>query len=130
MQAAAPSSNYIQYQRLINTQMPQAFQSPSIPNMIETNNGYFQPNQEHYHTYMQIQNSQQLQQLQQSSQQPQQPIHNHTVHSSQLFRKSSTSDEEIDSPHNDNTWQMVKSVKRRTTFSTQNQEQGKLILCK
>jgi hypothetical protein len=108
--------------------MPYATQSPSIPNMTPVNNGHVQPNQEQYHMHMQIKNSQQLQQLQQSPQQLQQQKHNQAAHSSQLSRKLSTSDKEIDSPHRDNPWQVVKSIKRRKTFSNQNQVRGNLNL--
>jgi septal ring factor EnvC (AmiA/AmiB activator) len=96
--------------------------------MIPTNTGYFQPNQEHYQTYTQMQNSQQLQQLQQFLQHLQQQIQNQTVHSSQHLNTLSTSKEEIENPRNDNTWQVVKRVKRRKTSSNQKQEQGNLTL--
>jgi hypothetical protein len=123
MQTGTPSPSYMQYQPTISAHMPQAYQSSLIPNMIPSNTGYFQPNQEHYQTYTQMQNSQQLQHLQQFPQHLQQQIQNQTIHSSQHLHTLSTSEEETENPHNDNTWQVVKRVKRRKTFSDQKQEQ-------
>jgi hypothetical protein len=104
----SPSYSYIQYQPTINAYMPQAYQSSLIPNMIPSNTGYIQPNQEHYQTYAHMQNYQQVQQLQQFPQHLQQQIQNQTIHSSQHLNTLSTSEEETEKPHNDNTWQVVK----------------------
>jgi hypothetical protein len=106
MQIDTPPPSYIQYQPTINTYIPQAYQSSLIPNMIPSNTGYIQPNQEHYQTYAQMQNYQQPQQLQQIPQHLQQQIQNQTIHSSQHLNTLSTSEEE-ENPHNDNTWQVV-----------------------
>jgi hypothetical protein len=106
MQTDTPPPSYIQYQPTIKAHMPQAYQSSLIPIMIPTNTGYFQPNQEHYQTYAQMQNYQQVQQLQQFPQHLQQQIQNQTIHSSQHLNTLSTSEEETENPHNDNTWQV------------------------
>lgn len=105
------------------TQMTQSYMLQHTPDQMINSSSYpFPPNQQQYQQQLQIQQpSIQLYHNQTQISQVQQQVQN-----KQLSRMLSTSDEEIDNTNNP--WQVVKSLKRRKTFSNEKEKDEALQL--